>query len=272
MILQVDNEYTRYKHWFQEDTLRTKNSAVVVSMFRDPIDWVEAMRQEPHHAHDHLHFHNKRKVELVRNEPTEDDKWWHELADIMPWKEFVTTPWVGRRGPKDAKLAQTHDVKESVECLDNYRFIDATPCSKEDSPLVRGLGEYKYEYKNDGSGRGFNSILDLRRDKIMNHLSVAGFSGTRAYLPYRFEDLKSNGTVALLKDVEEATGLKAKCNAVYGKIRKEGHVISAQSVRRRLAEKAITPKRELSAEYIEYMNKFADWEVEKLIGYYPHEK
>jgi len=47
---QVNNEYTRYKHWFQEDTLQTKNSAVVVSMFRDPMDWVEAMRWEPHHA------------------------------------------------------------------------------------------------------------------------------------------------------------------------------------------------------------------------------
>ncbi len=53
----------------------------------------------------------------------------------------------------------------------------------------------------------------------MNHLSVAGFGHTRAFLPYRFEDLKANGTAALLRDVEEATGLKAKCNAVYGKER-----------------------------------------------------
>ena len=243
-------------------------------MFRDPMDWVEAMRWEPHHALDHLHFRNKRQVELVRIEPTEDDKWWHEIADIMTWKEFVTKPWVGRRGPNDEKLAQTPVGNESAVCLDRYHFVDATPCSPEDSPIMRGLGEYKYEYKNDGSERGFNSILDLRRDKIMNHLSVAGFSGTRAFLPYRFEELKANGTVALLRDVEEATGLKAKCNAIYGKERDtEGRVIQSPSVRRRqLAEKVITKKRELSADYIEYMNRFVDWEVEKLVGYYLREK
>jgi hypothetical protein len=271
---QVNNEYTRYKHWFQEDTLQTKNSAVVVSMFRDPMDWVEAMRWEPHHALDHLHFRNNSQVELVRIEPTEDDKWWWQIADKMQWKEFVTKPWVGRRGPNDEKLAQTRVGNESSECLDRYHFVDATPCSPEDSPIMRGLGEYKYEYKNDGSERGFNSILDLRRDKIMNHLSVAGFSGTRAFLPYRFEELKANGTAALLRDVEEATGLKAKCSAIYGKENDtEGHVIQAQSVRhRRLAEKVITKKRELSAVYIKYMNKFVDWEVEKLIGYYPREQ
>jgi hypothetical protein len=108
----------------------------------------------------------------------------------------------------------------------------------------------------------------------MNHLSVAGFSGTRAFLPYRFEELKANGTAALLRDVEEATGLKAKCNAIYGKEKDmKGHVIQAQSVRhRRLSEKIITKKRELSAVYIKYMNKFVDWEVEKLIGYYPREQ
>jgi hypothetical protein len=41
---------------------------------------------------------------------------------------------------------------------------------------------------------------------------------------------------------------------------------------RRLAEKEISKKRELSAEYIEYMNRFVDWEVERLIGYYPRQK
>jgi hypothetical protein len=272
---QVRDEYTRCKHWFQEDELKNGNSAVVVSMFRDPMDWVEAMRSEPHHAHDHLHFRNNTRVELVRQDPTEDDKWWWELADIMPWEEFVTKPWVGRRGPKDAKLARTKAGIESAACMNRYRFVDATPCSPEDSSTLKGLGEYKYEYMNDGSGRGFNSIIDLRRDKVMNHLSVAGFGHTRAFLPYRFEDFKANGTAALLRDVEEATGLKAKCNAVYGKERDaEGRVIQSPmaTTHRRLAEKEISKKRELSAEYIEYMNRFVDWEVERLIGYYPRQK
>ncbi len=272
-IFQVGNWYTRYKHWFQEDT-RKPNSAVVVAMFRDPMDWVEAMRWEPHHALDHLHFHNNRQIELVRKEESENDEWWWQIADKMPWKEFVTKPWVGRRGPIDKKLAEKQSKIGSLECLDNYHFVDATPCSKEDSPMLRGLGEYKYEYKNDGSERGFNSILDLRRDKIINHLSVANFSGTRAFFPYRFEELKANGTAALLRDLEEATGLKAKCHTIYGKDRNEnGDVIRTPSVRhRQLEPKAITKKKILSKEYIEYMNKFVDWEVEKLVGYYPRQK
>jgi hypothetical protein len=269
-FLQVSNEYTRNKHWFQEDTLQTENSAVVVAMFRDPMDWVEAMRWEPHHAHDHLHFHDKNQIKLVRKELAEDDKWWWQIADRMQWKEFVTKPWVGRRGPTDQKLAQTNAGIESAVCLDRYHFFDATPCSPEDSPILKGLGEYKYDYKNDGSERGFNSILDLRRDKIMNHLSVAGFSGTRTFLPYRFEDLKANGTLVLLRDVEEATGLKAKCNAIYGKVKDaNGDVIPCH---RKLGPKAISKKRDLPVKYIEYMNRFVDWKVEKLIGYYPREK
>ena len=131
---------------------------------------------------------------------------------------------------------------------------------------MRGLGGYKYEYKNIGSKHGFNSILDLQRSKVMNHLLVAGFSHTSAFLPYHFEDLKANGTVALLQDVEEATGLKAKCNAIYGKERDaEGYLIQSPlgTTHRQLAEKEISKKRELLADYIEYMNKFVDWEVKK---------
>jgi hypothetical protein len=274
-IIQVNNDYTRFKHWFQEDTLETENSAVVVAMFRDPMDWVEAMRYEPHHAHDHLHFHNKSYVKpVVRRELTEDDKSWYRIADRMQWREFVTKPWVGRRGPNDMKLAQSQAGIESAVCIDNYRFVDAAPCSIEDSPFLKGLGEYKYEYKNDGSERGFNSILDLRRDKIMNHLSMATFRGTRAFLPYRFEELRENGTAALLREVEEATGLHAKCDAIYGKVKDaQGHVIPAPSVRHRLLRaKTVSSKRELSADYIEYMNRFVDWKVERLIGYYPREK
>jgi hypothetical protein len=276
-ILQVNNEYTRYKHWFQEDTLETENSAVVVAMFRDPMDWVEAMRWEPHHAHDHLNFHNKSYVKpVVRKEISDDDEWWWQIADRMQWRDFVTKPWVGRRGPKDMELAQKQAGIESPVCLDHYRFVDIAPCSKEDSPMLRGLGEYKYEYQNDGSEKGFDNILDLRRDKIMNHLSVAAFRGTRAFLPYRFEELKANGTATLLRDMEEATGLKAKCDVIYGKdVGAKGNVTQVTQTplirHRQLATKVISKKRALSAEYIEYMNRFVDWETERLIGYYPRE-
>lgn len=266
----VNDEYTRYKHWFQEDTVRPEKSVVVVAMFRDPLDWVEAMRWEPHHAHDHIHFHK----EYAHSPRSKKNIYWRQIADTLPWKEFVTKPWVGRRGPNDARIGQTQAGIDSVICMDNYRYVDAAPCSIDDADIVKGLGEYKYEFQPDGSERGYSSIIDLRRDKIKNHLSVAEFNGTRDFLPYRYEDLKSNGTASLLKDVEEATGLKANCDAIYGKIKEANATeISKLSVRhRQLGRKRVTETRELSVEYIRYMNRNVDWAVERLVGYYPRQE
>ena len=158
--------------------------------------------------------------------------------------------------------------------MDNCKYADAAPCSVNDSSTLKGLGGYKYEFKHDGSERGFNSILDLRRDKVLNHLSVAEFAGTRHFFPYRFEDLKVNGTLALLNDMEDATGYKAKCQPIFGKEEPAEGDESSQPVaqgRRHLEPKVISPKRVLPREYIEYMNKFVDWEVESKIGYYPRQ-
>ncbi len=228
-------------------TLVPENSAVVVAMFRDPYNWVEAMRVEPHHAHDHLRWYRDRK-NLKKS--------WKTIALPMGWKEFVTQPWIGSRGSMDEIIAKTQEGKDSAVCLDYYTFYDVAPCSEEDSQFLKGLGGYKYEYQHDGSERGFSSIIDLRREKIINHLSVADFRGTRAFLPFRFEDLNENGTSKLLRSVEDATGLKARCNATLGK-----------APRRRLMKKRITKHNELTKDYIKWMSRFVDWEVEGRVGY-----
>ena len=214
------------------------------------------------------------------------------MASPLDWKEFVTKPWIGRRGVKDYNISHSSSSQSSIEesiknaqCMDGYTYVDAAPCSAEDSPKLLGLGEYKYEYKNDGSERAFSSILELRAAKIINHLSVANFRGTHSYFYYRFEDLKVNGTEILLKDIEEATGMQPTCDVIYGKVRnengqvtkeekkKEEEVVQRTEVRRRrqLREKIISKKRELSVDFIKYMNKYVDWEVESLIGYYARE-
>jgi len=72
----------------------------------------------------------------------------------------------------------------------------------------------------------------------------------------RYEDLNANGTSVLLRSIEEAAGLKANCSAIIGK------------GGRRLKEKKITKHSKLSAEFIDWMNEFVDWEVEGRIGYY----
>jgi hypothetical protein len=63
----------------------------------------------------------------------------------------------------------------------------------------------------------------------------------------RYEDLNANGTSGSLQSIEEATGIKANCSAIMGK---GAH------------------RRRLKHEFIDWMNRFVDWEVESRIGYY----
>ncbi len=217
----MTNKYSNWKHWFQEDDIQKfpEQSAVVVAMFRDPYDWVEAMRVEPHHAHSHIIM--PQSVDEWKKEYS----WKRQGGQALEWKEFVTKPWIG-------KAKRLHEI--------------------------HGLADNFYELQWDGSGRAYSSIIDLRRDKIINHLSVANFVGTRAFLPMRYEDLNANGTSTLLQSIEEAAGVKAKCSALLGKAGR----------RRRLNAKKITKHAELPEGFIDWMNEFVDWEVESRIGYH----
>jgi hypothetical protein len=223
MIVKVTPHYTRFKHWFQSESLYKgpPKSVVVVAMFRDPYDWCEAMRERPHHAHDHIG---------------------------LSWLSFVTKPWMGKRGPYDNNISQTPGMKENVTCFSQFRFVDVIPCSREDSPKLAGHADYKYELFHDGSERAYSSIIDLRRAKIENHLSTSSFNATREFYPFRYEDLESNGTEKLLSLLEAATGFERKCNASVptGEVR----------------------HKEVPKEFMDWMNKFVDWDMEARIGYY----
>ena len=45
--IPVNRQLTRYKHWFQDEHIvdnRVTNGTLVLAMFRNPFEWVEAMR------------------------------------------------------------------------------------------------------------------------------------------------------------------------------------------------------------------------------------
>ena len=223
--IEVQTNFTRFKHWFQFDDPTVRNdSALVIAMFRDPYDWIEAMRERPHHAHEHIG---------------------------MQWKDFVTKPWVGPRGPEDQiKMQKAKEGDFHIDkwgCLAGYKFDDVIPCSAEDSVNNDGYSNYMYELKNDESHRAYSSIVELRSEKIRNFVQVPNFHGVKAFFPERYEALSVRGTADFLNQVEEVSGLKAKCEPFPAK--------------RGINHNIVDP------EYTEWMNKYHDWDAEAMIGY-----
>ena len=198
-------------------------------MFRDPYDWVEAMRAEPHHAHSHTGV----------------------LGKGMEWKDFVTKPWVGPRGPADhAKMAEAGEGgfhMGTSACQAGYEFNEVVPCSPKDLVEVEGYSNFMYELKNDGSHRAFASLVELRTEKILNFLQMPKFNGVKAFLPERYEALVLRGTDEFLRQLEEVTGLEAKCEPLPGS--------------------GVVRHKNVHPEFTEWMNRYHDWNAEALIGY-----
>lgn len=169
----------------------------------------------------------------------------------LDWKDFVTTPWtIDSRGPGDAQLIKS-GRQYNTTCMHRFPFDEIIPCSTSDRHLYNDIYGNKigitYELKHDGSGEPYQSIVDLRRDKIRNFLDVANFDGVAAFLPMQFEYMASRGTSDLINEIEKLTGLQAKCVGT--------------------TPKPFRPK-DLDKDFVAWMNKHVDWETEKLIGYY----
>ena len=160
------------------------------------------------------------------------------------------------RGPADRHLMEESGNGTNVadvECEHRFDYSEVVPCSRLDRNMYNGTMNGKqvgitYELSHDRSGRPYDSIVDLRWDKIRNFLDVANCCGVRALFPVRFEDAIEQGTTELLKQLEEATGLKAQCDG------------TPPSKHR--------PKK-VSSEYKQWMKRNVDWETEGLIGYTP---
>lgn len=231
--VEVLSSYTRQKHWFQYADRGTKdsrnyhhpNSSLVVAMFRDPYDWLDSMRVRPYHSPNHFD---------------------------LDWKRFVTTPWTMARGHGDQQLVQSGS-QYNATCMHRFSFNEVVPCSRLDRNMYNDTYHNKtvgvnYELNHDGSGQPYDSIVDLRRDKINNFLDIANFDGVASFLPVQFEFMVSRGTSELIGLVENITGLQAHC--------------------KRAPPRPLRPK-DLDAEFIKWVTYNVDWEVEKLIGYTP---
>jgi len=188
--IPVKRELVRYKHWFQSTHNISKigDNTLVITLFRNVYEWIEAMRKTPHHASNHLH---------------------------LDWKTFVARPWTMERVGGDLLLAN----RTGRICQEGFHYHEVISCLKR--PLPAEYWEAKnhsyserqpfYELRLDGTGEPYASILDLRSAKIRNFLSTAEYDKVSALWILRYEDLIKKGTSTLIKKLEAATGHAARC-------------------------------------------------------------
>lgn len=225
---RVLNHMTRHKHYFQYNYEKYPyNNTLVVAEFRNPYQWLLAMIEKP------------RRCTAHRN---------------MDWKTFVTTPWTTARAPSDMKHANS---TEPV-CQERFRYHEVVSCERYPAPheylVFKDKNRPKnqsipiYELRRDGSGQPYSHVMEMRADKIRNHvLEVREFPFVKGLVIVRYEDLLSHGTADLHSKVFEATGIRPHCA-----------VTPPQPDR---------PQREMPDGFKAWVDEHVDWDAEALIGY-----
>jgi len=189
---------------------------LVVAQFRNPYSWVEAMRWRAHHLP--LHKGNS-------------------------WVTFVTKLLIMSRYGTD--LTVTSDQKADVQCQEGYTWNEVIPCHPDKYMGQREIPIYELNhYRSDGAP--YFRIIDLRADKIKNFLEVKDYKRVKFYRAVRYETMVEGGTEWLIRELEDATGLKADCKP---------------------HPPAELQKRTSYKEFVDWMKENVDWETEALIGY-----
>ena len=231
--IEVRKSFSAWKHWFQKENPLIPN-AVVVAQFRNPYYWVEAMHRFPHHSPNHFD---------------------------LDWRSFVTKPWTMPRYGSDVEFegstAETTSHEAACRTGESFHPYEVIPCMAnwtivQELPLGEGrrITDAFYELRHDGSGQPYGSILDLRRDKVRNFLRVADFPNVKEAFAVQYDEMVKDGTDLLLVALENALGVKAKCNPYTGKG---------------------SPKRPLDPAFVEYLRAHIDWDSEALIGFTPRD-
>lgn len=208
-IGKIHRDFIRSKHFFQPlhyggNFLRS----IVVVIVRDPVEWVSAMNEMPYHSPAH--------VASIHNDE----------VTPLPWADFVSRPWTTPRPKSDEELLKRMATEPMLRserlCQSVFRYDDVVPCTLNStleelpSDMLRSMYPV-YELKNDGSGNAYRNILELRADKIANHvLHLPLLFSIGGYVLVRYEDLLEKGTQFLMQQVSQAVGLQGvlpqQCN------------------------------------------------------------
>lgn len=196
----IQRDFIRSKHFFQPLRYGANfRRRIVVVIVRNPVDWVMAMNKLPYHSPNHI-------ANMTSDEITP-----------LPWVEFVSKPWTMPRPKGDEELLKRMETEPGLKskglCQTNFHFEEVIPCRlktiiKEIPSGMRRAMFPVYELKRDGSGKAYQNILELRADKISNHvLQLSLLFKLGGYVLVRYEDLLRRGTQFLFEQVAQIAGL-----------------------------------------------------------------
>jgi len=188
--LRIERHLTRYKHWFQhpnpnQTIHRLRRNTLVIAQFRNPYDWLEAMRIHPHHSPEHLH---------------------------LEWQEFLQRPWTMERIGLDLNI-----TSNTTRCKEGFRYNEIVSCHVMPLPLEAyenihcSRHQPYYELKQDGSGMPFANVMEMRAAKIHNFLQTVNYPRVVNVWPLQYEELLA-GTENMLNQISEITGIPYVCD------------------------------------------------------------
>jgi hypothetical protein len=244
-IGRIERDFVRSKHFFQSLRYgRDYSRSIVVVIVRNPVDWVVAMSQVPYHSPNH-----------VANMTS-------ETITPLPWNEFVSKPWTMPRPDGEKGLLKRMEtetwLKTKAICQTNFHFEEVIPCRPKtminDIPLGMRRAMFPvYELKRDGSGNAYGNILELRADKIANHvLQLSLLFRLGGFVLVRYEDLLQKGTQHLMEQVAQIAGLP-------GRLPRKCKPAKPQP--NRLQQRSVPP------ELKEWVEANVDVRSEQLLGY-----
>lgn len=245
-IGKIHRDFIRSKHFFQplhltENFLRN----IVVVIVRDPVDWVAAMNEMPYHSPGHI-------ADINHNNG----------ITPLPWADFVSRPWTMPRPKSDQELFQQMEPELQSEpiCQNKFRYNEVVPCTwnftMQETPVKMRRSMYPvYELNRDGSGNAYRNILELRADKMANHvLQLPLLLSLGGYILVRYEDLLKQGTRFLLEQVSHVTGMQ-------GTLPLQCRPASAQP------DRLLQRQRSIPKGLKEWVNSNMDVHTERLLGY-----
>jgi len=233
---------------------------IVIHVTLNVYDWLEQMRLSPEYAPDHVGTHK-------------------ELGHVVPleWKEFVTKPWTMERPSNDLPFANMtgpvcqygFSYNEVVSCTGRQSSSSSSSSLLRTNSAAGGIGDPMYEFRrsnggkqNDGGEEGipYESIIDLRADKIRNHQDTFNsWPSIKKMIHVSYETTGRDFKKVILQEILDFTGWndgKYKDDNTGVTLPCSGDVLPP----------SLDSSKGMTTEFVKYVSEQVDWGVEKLIS------